>query len=67
LYRFGGQPHLLPGTWFRFRETNVFGPRLALMEYDIRQHEEEAYGATITGLFIVFMLVVAVLFLGLPS
>ena len=55
-----------PALGFLFRETNVFGPRLAFMEYDIRQHEE-AYAATITGLFIVFMLVVAVLFLGLPS
>jgi len=42
--------------------------RLALMrrEYDIRQHEE-AYDATISGVFIVLILVVTVLVLVFPS
>jgi hypothetical protein len=40
--------------------------RLALMEYDIKPHEE-AYDATTAGIFIVLMLVVTLLLLVFPS
>jgi hypothetical protein len=40
--------------------------RLALMEYDIRPHDE-AYDATISGILIVLMVVVTVLLVIFPS
>ena len=59
-----------------FWETNVFGPRLAIMEYDIRQRDEaydalrrqyKVYDWTTSGIFIALMLVVALLLLLLPD
>jgi len=49
-----------------FRKRNCFRPRLAIMEYDIRPHEE-AYDATMSGIFIVLMVVVTVLLVVFPS
>ena len=66
-----------PLVGFLFRETNVFGPRLALMrrEYDI-EHDEaydamrrqyKIYDWTTSAIFIVLMVVVTVLLVVLPS
>jgi hypothetical protein len=60
------------GAGSLFWETNVCGPRLAIMEYDIRQRDEaydalrrqyKVYDWTTSGIFIALMLVVALLLL----